>query len=347
MQTCEDTPVASRWPNRHIGVVTRPSIDLRTPVLPAPMLATAGQPPGFGDDWVVEPRFDGARCAARIGTGRAEPFSRRANNLTGFFPDVVTACLPHAHRDAILDGEIIVLDDRARPNFQLLQHRLHTPRPSGTLQRRLPARFVVFDVLHLNGRDLTGLPYRERRAILEGLDLNGATSEVAASPAWFGADGKEILQAMVDVAMEGIVCKALGSSYRVGQRSRHWIKTPYRRSGHFVVGGYFARGTDSVGALMVGAHDEDGDLIYCATVSVGFTARARRDLGSRLSPLQRASSPFCSTNLVTDDGRLRWVEPIVVGRIEFREFTGRLRHAAWKGEVDVDPSEVSLPQRCS
>ena len=102
------------------------------------MLATAGQPPGFGDDWVVEPKFDGARCAARIGSGRAELFSRRANNLTGFFPDVVTGCLPHAHRDAILDGEIIVLDDRARPNFQLLQHRLHTPRPSGTLQRRPP-----------------------------------------------------------------------------------------------------------------------------------------------------------------------------------------------------------------
>ena len=72
----------------------------------------------------------------------------------------------------------------------------------------------MFDVLHFNGRDFTGLPYRERRGILEGLDLNGATSEVAASPAWFGADGKEILQAMVDVAMEGIVCKARGSSYR-------------------------------------------------------------------------------------------------------------------------------------
>ena len=308
------------------------------------MLATAGQPP-CGDGWVVEPKFDGARCAARIGAGRAELFSRHANNLSAFFPDVAQACSVLAHRDAILDGEIIVIDDRARPSFQLLQRRLHTPRPSTTLQRRLPARLVVFDVLHLDGRDLTRLPYRQRRMLLEHLTLDAVTPELATSPAWPGADGRDILQAMADVGMEGIVCKASGSPYLVGRRSRQWIKTPYRRSSHFVVGGYFASTPRSAGALLVGAHDAAGDLTYCGTISVGFTERARRDLGCRLLKLRQETSPFRSTDPTADASRVCWVDPLIVGRVEFREFTGRLRHAAWKGMVDLDAQEVRIPER--
>ena len=293
---------------------------------------------------MVEPKFDGARCAARIGGGRAELFSRQANNLSTYFPDIVAGCSAHGHREAIFDGEIIVLDDRTRPNFQLLQRRLLTPRPARALQRSHPARLVVFDVLHLDGHDLTGLPYRERRGILEGLDLSEATPELAMSPAWPGIDGREVLQAMVDVGMEGVVCKAPGSPYSAGRRSRQWIKTPYRHSSTFVVGGYFPSGSEAVGALLVGAHDPSGALTYCGTISVGFTERARRDLGLRLAQLRQDTSPFRSTDHTVDDHRVRWVKPRVVGRVEFREFTGRLRHAAWKGMVDdVDAATVGLP----
>jgi bifunctional non-homologous end joining protein LigD len=110
-----------------------------------------------------------------------------------------------------------------------------------------------------------------------------------------------------------------------------------------VVGGYFASGTGSVGALLVGAHDATGDLTYCGTISVGFTDRARRGLGFRLARMRQEASPFRLTDLAVDDRRACWVEPVVVGRVEFREFTGRLRHAAWKGVVDVDARGVSLP----
>jgi bifunctional non-homologous end joining protein LigD len=263
--------------------------------------------------------------------------------LSTYFPDIVAGCSAHGQREAIFDGEIIVLDDRTRPNFQLLQRRLHTPRPGRVLQRSHPARLVVFDVLHLDGRDLTPLPYRDRRAILEGLELGDLTSELATSPAWPGADGHEILQAMADVGMEGVVCKAVGSSYRAGQRSRHWIKTPYHHTSFFAVGGYFASSPGSVGALLVGAYDAAGDFTYCGTVSVGFTARARRDLSSQLARWRQDASPFRCTDLDDHDGRPHWVQPVVVGRIEFREFTGRLRHAAWKGVVDVDARAVGLP----
>jgi bifunctional non-homologous end joining protein LigD len=305
------------------------------------MLATAGQPP-LGDQWVVEPKFDGARCGVRIGAGRAELFSRQANNLSAFFPDVVSTCSALGHRDAILDGEIIVMDDHTRPSFQLLQRRLQTPRPGSTLQRRLPARLVVFDVLHLDGFDLTRQPYRERRDILQGLDLEASTPGLATSPAWFGVDGTDVLEAMVAAGMEGVVCKAIGSSYQAGRRSRQWIKTPYRHSGHVVVGGYVAAAGDTVGALLVGAYDVAGDFIYCGTVSTGFTQRARRELRSKLSRIGRSTSPF-QAGLVADDSRVQWVDPHVVGRVEYREFTARLRHPAWKGVVDVDAAAVCLP----
>jgi bifunctional non-homologous end joining protein LigD len=189
------------------------------------MLATAGRPP-VGTDWVVEPKFDGARCGVRIGAGRAELFSRRANNLSGFFPDVVSACSALGDRDAILDGEIIVMDDHIRPSFQLLQRRLHTPRPGSSLRRRLPARLVVFDVLHLDGIDLTRQPYLDRRTILQSLDLEASTPGLATSPAWFGIDGTDVLEAMVAAGMEGVVCKAIGSSYQAGRRSRSGSRRP-------------------------------------------------------------------------------------------------------------------------
>ena len=97
-----------------------------------------------------------------------------------------------------------------------------------------------------------------------------------------------------------------------------------------------------MGALLVGAHDATGDLTYCGTISVGFIDRARRGLGFRLARMRREASPFRLTDLAVDDRLACWVEPVVVGRVEFREFTGRLRHAAWKGVVDVDARGVSL-----
>ena len=306
------------------------------------MLATAGPPPG-GDGWVVEPKFDGARCIARVDSGRAELFSRQATNLSLFFPEVATGCSTLGQRDALLDGEIIVLDAGTRPNFQLLQRRLSSPRPRATLQRRLPARLLVFDVLHLDGQDLTHQPYRVRRNILEGLGLDRLAPELATSPAWFGLDKRDVLRAMVSAGMEGVVCKAIDSQYQVGRRSRQWVKTPYRCSGQFVVGGFVASSETSVGAVLVGAYDAAGDLSYCGTVSVGFSHRARRSLYLGLSSIERGTSPFSTASLVERGGRVRWVHPRVVGRIEYREFTGRLRHPAWKGVLNVDAFTVRLP----
>lgn len=313
------------------------------PLPPAPMLARAGQPPS-GPEWVVEPKFDGARCASRIGAERVELFSRYSNNLSASFPEVVNGCAALSDRGAILDGEIIVLDATGRPNFQLLQRRLHVARPPKSLTARLAARLVVFDVLYLDGHDLTALSYRDRRAALDALHIDELAAELATSPAWTGVDGHQVLQAMAEAGMEGIVSKAATSSYQAGKRTRQWVKTPYRHSSHFVIGGYVpARAPGaSVGSVLVGAYDSSGALIYCGSISVGFTQRTRHELHTGLARIHQAASPFSYGDGQEHQG-VSWVAPVMVGRIEYREFTGRLRHGAWKGIAEVDARDVCLP----
>jgi len=309
------------------------------------MLPTPGRPPSC-PEWVIEPKFDGARCASRIAAGRVELFSRYANNLSASFPELVMGCTALGDRGAILDGEIIVLDDKGRPNFRLLQRRLHVARPPKSLTTRLAARLVVFDILYLDGQDLTRLSYRERRAALEGLRVDELSPELATSPAWSGVDGREVLEAMADTGMEGIVSKAAASRYQAGRRTRQWIKTPYRHSGHFAIGGFVPSRAPGapIGSVLVGAYDSSGALRYCGSISIGFSQQARRDLHARLSRIHKASSPFRGIGHGGHDDGVCWVMPVVVGRIEYRGFTGRLRHAAWKGVVDVDATDVFLPE---
>ncbi|EFG79742.1 DNA polymerase LigD, ligase domain protein [Mycobacterium parascrofulaceum ATCC BAA-614] len=308
------------------------------------MLAMAGQPP-CGPEWVVEPKFDGARCAARVGAGRVDLFSRHFTNLSASFPEVMKGCTALGRRGVILDGEIIVLDDKGRPSFELLQRRLRVARPPASLTKRLAARLVVFDILYLDGQDLTGMAYRDRRAALQALGADDLAIELATSPAWSDVDGAQVLAAMVDAGMEGIVSKDVTSRYRVGRRTRQWIKTPHRCSNHFLIGGYtLSRGSSaSVGSVLVGAYDPGGVLAYCGRISVGLGQQARRDLHARLSGLHQTVSPFGLIDHHGHDDGVLWVRPVVVGRIEYREFVGgRLRHAAWKGVADVNAGDVCL-----
>lgn len=327
---------------RHTRQVTS-RLAVGTPVPPAPMLATAGPVP-TGDGWAYEPKWDGARCACRT-AGKTQLFSRNAINLSSSFPEVLEACSDALRmRGAILDGEVIVLDRRMRPNFQLLQRRLHVSRPARSLSARLPATLVVFDVLHLDGQDLTPLPYRDRRAALEDLPFAGAGGRVVPSPAWTNIDGAAVFDVVQSMGLEGVVAKAVTSQYQAGRRSRFWVKTPVRRSGHFVVCGWMpsASRADAVGSLLVGAYGVGGALVYCGHVMSGLSDRTRRALYAALSEIGCDASPFGGRPDARDH-LVRWVKPLLVGRVEYREFTGRLRHAAWKGAAAIDPMLAVLP----
>jgi bifunctional non-homologous end joining protein LigD len=320
---------------------------MRTPVPPAPMLATAGPVPN-GIEWVFEPKWDGARLRIRADGEVVQLYSRNDNNLSAAFPEVCAAVgAALGGRRVILDGEIVALDSHARPDFQRLQRRLRVSRPTSSLRAALPSTVFVFDLLHLDGKDLTGLPYVQRRALLEQLRLDDrGRPHVVTSPAWPG-DGQAVLDAVRSMNLEGCVAKRATSPYQPGRRSRLWVKHVIRQTTCVVAGGFIASGSreHAVGSLLVGGFTPAGDLICAGRIISGFSERERRRLYLALSGVGCAAPPFDFMDPRDYSAAVQWVRPLIVGRVQYRQFTGRLRHAAWKGMyVGADPLLAALPR---
>jgi bifunctional non-homologous end joining protein LigD len=325
----------------------------------APMMATPGPVPGgSGAGWAFEVKFDGVRAIGYARPGGLRLVSRNDRDVTASYPEIGALDLGGVEgSDAgiVLDGELVALDGRGRPDFELLQHRMHVVRPSAELVAQVPVGYVVFDVLRLGGQSLLGAPYRERRELLAGLGLAGRGMQVP--PNFTGTPGAVVLDAVAQQGLEGVVAKRLESSYQPGRRSKSWVKTAIRHTHEVVVVGWSpSRGHRGVlSALLLGAHDEHGALVYVGDVGTGFTDMARARLLERLRPLARAGSPFGGEfvrargwpgRAPTDE--VHWVAPELVGEIEYRAFTrdGRFRHPSWRGlRADRDPAEVLLPPR--
>lgn len=311
-----------------------------------PMLATLGAPPERFAEFAVEVKYDGQRGMAVIDQGSVTLLSRNGANITRTFPEISEALTSLSRRDLVLDGEIVALDEAGAPSFSRLQQRWpQNRRPRADLLRRVPVQFYAFDVLRVDGIDLTDQPYEARRARLT--DIASDAGPVIRLPgSWAGVDPQTVLTASLDHNYEGIVCKHLRSIYTPGARSRDWIKTPHRKRSEFVIGGWLpGAGVNrhTVGALLVGAHTDDGDLCFCGLVGAGITAADRRRLLRALTPLERNTSPFA--DLVADAAaHARWVEPVLVSDVEYRELHTTLRHPAFKGlRADVESSQVALP----
>lgn len=282
-----------------------------------------------------------ARCSRDV-----ELFSRQATNLTTCFPEITRGLSEAlAGRSAIVDGEIVALDTRARPSFERLQRRLRSTRPSAHLISAVPTVYAAFDVLHLDGCDVTRRPYVQRRSLLEDLQLDGAS--VITSPSWDGADisAGAMFDVMRELSLEGFVVKRASSTYQPGRRSTAWTKGVVRHRSPMIVCGYIpgrGRHTGGVGTLLLGAHNAAGELVYAGHVGTGLTDRLRCDLLSHLSELACPEPPF-ATLALRPAGPVHWVAPRVVIDVEYRQFTGRLRHPALKGLAAVDPTLVRLP----
>lgn len=313
------------------------------------MLPTAGPPPA-GEGWVAEIKHDGARGIARVHDGQVLLQSRPGNNLTNRFPEVAAALAVHLDgHSVILDGEVVTLDEDSRPDFHRLQRRLTLNRPTLLQRRTLPARYLIFDVLHLDGENLTALPWTTRRGVLEEL-LPAAAGVVAVPPAYTDLDPATLLEVADELGVEGVVAKRVDSPYRPGRRTRTWIKTPLRRRADFALLGYFPGRTLPVAALIVGGHDTTGRLRYCGTVSAGLGSRISRRLHSQLVPLVTATPPWRTAPADADEtgsgGPAVWLRPGMAVAVEYRQFTGRLRHPSIKGvAAAADPGWLPLPLR--
>ena len=307
----------------------------------APMLAKAGRLPADDGRFGYEIKWDGVRAVARVDAGHVTLTGRNGTDFTPRYPEVRGLGDALGSRRLILDGEVVALDEQGRPSFERLQSRMHLASASAVKRRMrdIPVSYVAFDLLWLEGHSTLALPYRERRRLLAELELSGPAWR---APAHREGDGRALLDASKQQELEGIVAKRLDSPYEPGRRSGAWIKLKNHAVQDVVVGGYTTgdggRAT-SLGALCVGVHDE-GRLKYAGKVGTGFTESTLATVLRELRSLERDDSPF--------DGRqppraTRFVEPRLVARVEFREWTrtGTLRAPAFKGlRDDVDAAEV-------
>ncbi len=302
------------------------------------MLATPGTDVPVGAGWSHEVKWDGMRILAETRDGRVRLTSRNDNDVTAAWPDVATS--PCGERDLLVDGEVIALNEAGRPDFRVLQERMHVRRATSVarLVATVPVTFMVFDLLRLDGRDLTGEPLERRRALLTGL-LDDAPWQVP--PAY--DDGSMLWDATRQQGLEGIVSKRLDSRYAFDQRSPHWRKMAHRHRLSYVVGGWRPQeGTsDRLAALLVGQPTPDG-LAYRGRVGSGIGARASRLLTDLVGPLARTDSPFVDEVPRVDARGTRWVEPTLVVDVDTHG-TGydRLRQPSYRGvRDDLAPEDL-------
>ena len=308
-----------------------------------PMLARTGPLPADDAKWAYEIKWDGVRGIAYVSGGRLRLQARTGRDITPRYPELREVGRALAGREAVLDGEVVAFDGDGRPSFQRLQSRMHLASEHAV--RRLaqsdPVHYIVFDLLWLDGRSLSALPYTERRERLLELGLHGPTWQ---TPASHVGDGAALLEASRRQGLEGIIAKRLDCPYTPGRRSPWWVKVKNVRQTDVVIGGWLpgeGKRAGRLGALVVGFY-EDGVLKYAGRVGTGFDEAELDRLGRILAPLEREDSPF--------DGRqppreTQFVDPQLVASVGYGEWTQTrtLRHPRYLGlRDDIDPETVEF-----
>ena len=307
-----------------------------------PMLAVAGEMPRDQSSWGFELKWDGVRVIAQCEPEGLRLETRRLRDVTRTYPELTALGDDLCDVGAVLDGEVVALDEEGRPSFQRLQERMNVADPA-TARRRaasVPVAYFVFDLLQLGGNPTIDLPYVERRRLLDDLAPSGPSW---ATPPWFPGDGDALWEVAKQRRLEGIVAKRLESTYQPGARTRDWLKIKLVEREEFVIGGWLpgeGGREGQLGSLAVGRYDDDGALRYCGGVGPGFTQADLRRLEEMLAPLRRDESPF--TGAQPKRGTV-FVEPVHVADVEFRERTreGILRQPSFKGlRPDKNPADV-------
>jgi len=305
-----------------------------------PMLASKGAFVPRGEEWVHEVKWDGVRVLTEVRDGRVRMYSRNGNDITVAWPELSTS--PVGERDLLVDGEVIALNEHGLPDFRVLQDRMHVRNAQAArrLAETVPATYMVFDLLRLDGEDLTGLPWEERRARLEGLGLESAWQV----PAVYD-DGAMLHDATLAQGLEGVVSKRRSSRYHFDRRTDSWLKLAHRLNASFVVGGWRPQEGSTAGnlaAVLVGEMTADG-LLYRGRVGSGIGPRAGAQLARLLAGRDRDDSPFDDDVPRVDALGTHWVEPFLVVDVDSHATARnqRLRQPSYRGvRADLSPEDL-------
>jgi bifunctional non-homologous end joining protein LigD len=291
-----------------------------------PMKATLGQLPTEDDGWAYEIKWDGYRTLAFVDGGRVRLQSSNSIDVSARYPELQPLAAELGGTRVILDGELVVLDERGRPRFELIQRKE---------MDHLEAAYFVFDVLAIDRHDTIGLPYEERRRLLREVLDDGANWQV---PAHRLTDGRALLEATITQELEGVMAKRLGTTYRPGVRSKDWRKVKNRQQADVVIGGY-SPGTgnrsSTFGSLLVGRWDGDR-LAFAGGVGTGFTQARLEELKARFDALRTADCPFDPPPPTAYRRGAVWIRPELTAHVELTEFTneGYVRQSSFVGLVE-------------
>jgi bifunctional non-homologous end joining protein LigD len=302
-----------------------------------PQLATLVDSVPAGDEWLHEIKFDGYRILCRIDNGRVSLLTREAQDWTHRFQTVAATANKLPVHQALLDGEVVALEDDGTTNFQRLQNSLNQSAAANIV-------YFAFDLLYLDGYDLTRSPLLSRKKLLERFVIknlgNGPAATIRYSEHWLG-QGKALFEKACQMGLEGIIAKRADQPHRSG-RSRDWLKIKSLQSQEFVIGGFTDPAGSRVGfgALLLGVYDEDKTLRYAGRVGTGFNDKLLRDLRTRLGKLIHSSPPFVKPPAGREAKGAHWVKPELVGEVAFTGWTrdGVLRHPSFKGLREDKPA---------
>jgi bifunctional non-homologous end joining protein LigD len=310
-----------------------------------PMLATLASTPFSDPDWLYEVKWDGYRVEAVIRGGKAKLWTRNLKDAETYFPGLLTPPTWIDAREAIVDGEVVAIDEDGRPDFGLLQERISESRAGRPASGLV---YQVFDLLYLDGKSLLKVPLDDRKRLLRSVLRE--TSRVRFASHVVG-EGLAFMEAAQAKGLEGIVAKLRRSPYEPGRRTPAWLKLKIRPEQELVVGGWTPGegNAHDLGAIAVG-HYEDGKLRFAGKVGSGFTATTRRRLLEAMAPLVTDAPPFDPPPPKDYRGRwggdlrgITWIRPELVIRAELGGWTrdGHVRQTSFKGiEMGKEPKSV-------